>query len=104
MRINRAGGDHGLHRVAIDLERTHSARGLALGIELGTGGADADAIYETGGGTVTIRVLAKCLPDKHWGVQRAIRRRCKEALDAAGIAGPPAFAPPTTSTSTGGPA
>lgn len=61
-------------------------------------------VEAVGGGTVTIRVLAKCLPDKHWGVQRAIRRRCKEALDAAGIAGPPAFAPPTTSTSTGGPA
>lgn len=37
---------------------------------------------------VSIRVMATCATDKQWGVQREIRRRAKEALDAAGIPGP----------------
>lgn len=41
------------------------------------------------GGTVTVRVLARCAPDQHWGVQREIRRRVKDAFDREGIAGPP---------------
>lgn len=40
-------------------------------------------------GTVTIRVLATCAPDEHWGVQRELKRRVKDAFDDRGIAGPP---------------
>ncbi len=46
------------------------------------------------GGTVSVRVLARCAPDRHWGVQREIRRRIKEAFDREGVAGPPL--PPAT--------
>lgn len=41
------------------------------------------------GGTVTMRILAKCAPDEHWGVQREIRRRVKDAFDREGVDGPP---------------
>jgi small-conductance mechanosensitive channel len=41
------------------------------------------------GGTVTMRVLARCAPDEHWGMQREIRRRVKDAFDREGVAGPP---------------
>ncbi|WP_434967281.1 mechanosensitive ion channel family protein [Janibacter indicus] len=41
------------------------------------------------GGTVTVRVLARCAPDENWGIQREIRRRVKETFDREGIAGPP---------------
>ena len=41
------------------------------------------------GGTVTVRVLARCAPDENWGIQREIRRRVKEVFDREGIAGPP---------------
>lgn len=41
------------------------------------------------GGTVTMRVLARCAPDQHWGVQREIRRRVKDAFDREGVVGPP---------------
>ncbi len=40
------------------------------------------------GGAITIRIVAKCAPNEHWGVQREIRERAKLALDAAGIRGP----------------
>lgn len=41
------------------------------------------------GGTITVRILARCAPDENWGIQREIRRRVKEAFDREGIAGPP---------------
>ena len=41
------------------------------------------------GGTVTMRLLARCAPNEHWGVQRELRRRVKEAFDDEGVAGPP---------------
>ncbi len=41
------------------------------------------------GGTITVRVLARCAPDENWGIQRAIRRRIKDVFDREGIAGPP---------------
>lgn len=40
------------------------------------------------GTTMTIRVLAKCVANQQWGVQREIRERAKLALDEAGIQGP----------------
>ncbi len=40
------------------------------------------------GGTMTIRILAKCAPNQHWGVQREIRERGLTALAAAQIRGP----------------
>ncbi len=47
------------------------------------------------GQTVTVRVLAKCLPGENFGVQRELRARIKAAFDAQGIKGPPVppFAP-----------
>ncbi|NYE02745.1 small conductance mechanosensitive channel [Kineosphaera limosa] len=40
------------------------------------------------GGTMTISVFVKCLPNEHWAVQREIRERTKIALAKAGIRGP----------------
>ena len=40
------------------------------------------------GGTMTIRIFAKCEPNQHWGVQREIRERAKIALARAGVRGP----------------
>lgn len=40
------------------------------------------------GGTMTIRVFAKCLPGEQFAVPRAIRERAKAAFDAAGVRGP----------------
>ncbi len=40
------------------------------------------------GGTMTVRIIAKCGANQHWGVQREIRERAKVALDAAGVRGP----------------
>ncbi|WP_102409635.1 mechanosensitive ion channel domain-containing protein [Beduinella massiliensis] len=35
---------------------------------------------------VNLRVLADCAPGEHWAVERALRRRIKDAFDAEGIA------------------
>ncbi|MDO4784658.1 MAG: mechanosensitive ion channel family protein [Propionibacteriaceae bacterium] len=40
------------------------------------------------GGTMTLRLIAKCAPNQQFGVQRELRQRAKSALDAAGIRGP----------------
>lgn len=40
------------------------------------------------GTAMTLRVMAKCRPNEHWGVQREIRDYGKRALVAAGIKGP----------------
>ncbi|WP_203567541.1 mechanosensitive ion channel family protein [Aestuariimicrobium ganziense] len=40
------------------------------------------------GQTMTIRVIAKCVANQQWGVQRELRERAKNALDAAGVKGP----------------
>ena len=40
------------------------------------------------GGTMTVRVFAKCRPGEQFGIPRAIRERAKEAFDAAGVRGP----------------
>lgn len=39
-------------------------------------------------GTMTIRILAKCVANQQWGVMREIRARSKKALQDAGIDGP----------------
>jgi moderate conductance mechanosensitive channel len=46
------------------------------------------------GTSVTIRVIAKCAPNEHWGVQRNLRERIKEAFDREGIRVPPPVYPP----------
>jgi moderate conductance mechanosensitive channel len=43
-------------------------------------------------GVITMRIFAKCAPNENFSVTREIRQQCKDALDAAGIAGPPATA------------
>lgn len=44
------------------------------------------------GNSVTIRVIVKCTPNDHFGVQRELRERIKEAFDREGIRVPvPAF-------------
>ena len=45
------------------------------------------------GNSVTIRVLAKCAPNEHWGVQRELRERIKEAFDREGVRVPPPVFP-----------
>ncbi len=58
------------------------------------GGVDSVAA-----GAVEIRVTAKCVPMEQYGVTREIRRRAKDAFDAAGIKGPqlPPYAAGTSS-------
>jgi small conductance mechanosensitive channel len=55
------------------------------------------------GNSVTIRVIAKCTPNEHWGVQRELRERIKEAFDREGVQVPPPVFPPPSS-GTGAPA
>lgn len=45
------------------------------------------------GGMMSIRILAKCAPNEHWGAQREIRERGLTACARAGIRGPVAFPP-----------
>ncbi|MGA8046604.1 MAG: mechanosensitive ion channel family protein [Dermatophilaceae bacterium] len=45
------------------------------------------------GTTMTIRTIAKCAANEHFGVQRELRERIKSALDEAGVQPPP---PPLT--------
>lgn len=40
------------------------------------------------GGTMTIRIFAKCLPGEQFAVPRVVRKRAKAAFDAAGVRGP----------------
>lgn len=40
------------------------------------------------GTTMTLRIFAKCAPNKHWAVQRDILERSQKALSAAGVRGP----------------
>lgn len=40
------------------------------------------------GGSMIIRIFAKCAPNKHWGIQREILERGQAALQAAGVRGP----------------
>lgn len=40
------------------------------------------------GGSMILRIFAKCAPNKHWGVQRDILERAQQALRGAGIRGP----------------
>ena len=45
------------------------------------------------GGTITIRILAKCVAQEHFSVQREMRERIKLAFDREGVRGP-ALVPP----------
>lgn len=45
-------------------------------------------VNEVRGGTMTLKVFAKCAPNQHWGVQRDILERSLQALRDAGIRGP----------------
>lgn len=49
------------------------------------------------GTAMTLRIMAKCAPNQHWGVQREIREHSKRALVAAGVKGPLAFEVPPAS-------
>jgi small conductance mechanosensitive channel len=53
------------------------------------------------GGAITIRVLAKCVAQEHFGVQREIRERVKLTFDREGVRSP-AVAPPIPPYSGGG--
>ena len=41
------------------------------------------------GTSVTVRVVVKCAPNEHFGVQRELRERIKEAFDREGVRVPP---------------
>jgi small-conductance mechanosensitive channel len=45
------------------------------------------------GTTITVRVIAKCLPNENLPVQREIRERVKAAFDAHGVKAPISFPP-----------
>jgi moderate conductance mechanosensitive channel len=45
------------------------------------------------GSSVTIRVIAKCAPNEHVGVQRELRERIKAAFDREGVRVPPPVFP-----------
>ena len=45
------------------------------------------------GTSVTIRVIVKCVPNEHFGVQRELRERIKEAFDREGVRVPPPVFP-----------
>jgi small-conductance mechanosensitive channel len=45
------------------------------------------------GNAVTIRVVVKCAPNEHFGVQRELRERIKEAFDREGVRVPPPLYP-----------
>ncbi len=40
------------------------------------------------GGTMTVRIFARCRPGEQFGIPRTIRERAKDAFDAAGVRGP----------------
>lgn len=40
------------------------------------------------GGVMTVRIIAKCRPGEQFEIARVVRRRCKDALDQAGVKGP----------------
>lgn len=50
-------------------------------------------VESVGNGATTIRVLAKTVAQQHFSVQREMRERVKEALDAAGVRTPPVLPP-----------
>ena len=50
-------------------------------------------IEQITGTTITVRVIAKCVPNEHLGVQREIRERVKAAFDANGVKVPVTFPP-----------
>ncbi len=55
------------------------------------------------GGSMVLRVIAKCTPSEKLAVQRELRERCKDALDAAGVRGPrPIYGPPPSPPNTAG--
>jgi len=45
------------------------------------------------GTSVTIRVIVKTAPNEHFGVQRELRERIKEAFDREGVRVPPPVFP-----------
>jgi small-conductance mechanosensitive channel len=50
-------------------------------------------IEQITGSTITVRVIAKCLPNENLPVQREIRERVKAAFDASGVKAPVVFPP-----------
>ncbi len=50
-------------------------------------------IEQITGTTITVRVIAKCVPNEHLGVQREIRERVKAAFDTNGVKVPVTFPP-----------
>ena len=49
---------------------------------------DVVGVESVTGTAMTIRMIVKCVPNQHLGVQRELRERIKAALDASGIAPP----------------
>lgn len=45
-------------------------------------------VESVSGGTMTLRIFAKCRPGEQWGVPRVIRERAKERFDTEGVRGP----------------
>ena len=45
-------------------------------------------VESVSGGVMTLRIFARCRPGEQFGIPREIRKRAKDALDAAGVRGP----------------
>ncbi len=45
-------------------------------------------VESVSGGVMTVRIIAKCRPGEQFEMARVVRRRCKDALDRAGVQGP----------------
>lgn len=45
-------------------------------------------VESVSGGVMTLRIIAKCRPGEQFEMARVVRRRCKDALDDAGVKGP----------------
>lgn len=45
-------------------------------------------VESVSGGTMTMRIFAKCRPGEQYGIPREIRERAKRTFDAAGVRGP----------------
>ncbi|TWP37670.1 mechanosensitive ion channel family protein [Leekyejoonella antrihumi] len=47
-----------------------------------------NGVQSVAAGEINLRMTAKCVPMQQYGVTRELRRRAKEAFDAAGVKGP----------------
>lgn len=70
---------------ALDVLRGVGAAWAEENPELSTAPPSVEGVLELGGTSMTVRLVAKVPPQRMWGVELDLRRRAKEALDAAEV-------------------